>query len=66
MVMGLPEGPGMAMPICLEHPWTRTDADLLVQQRSLMIIHYEDGFLTLMQVRRTVVGADEVVPGRLL
>lgn len=46
MVMGLPEGPGMVKPICLEHLWTRTDADLLV--------------------RRTVVGADEVVPGRLL
>lgn len=46
MVMGLPEGPGMVTPICLEHPWTRTGADLLVRQRSFMIIYYEDGFLT--------------------
>lgn len=66
MVMDLPEGPAMVTPTCLGHLSTRTDADLLVQQHSFIIILYEDGFLTFMQVRRTVVDADEVVLGRLL
>jgi len=56
----------MVTPTCLGHLSTRTDADLLVKQRSFMVIRYGDGFLTLMQVHRTVVDADEVVLGRLL